>query len=79
MKENGLHEGCIEQIYRLFSTQLYGQLSPILDEAKRLRLDNLELRPDIQTQVETRWDTVTTDNLYETTDFVGVFGSFAHS
>lgn len=70
MKEDGSHEGCIEQLYRLYSECIYSD-SPRLDEEGRLRVDELELRPEIQDKVSAAWAQVTTDNLSELTDFVG--------
>ncbi|HEY8385466.1 MAG TPA: enoyl-ACP reductase FabV [Porticoccaceae bacterium] len=70
MKEDGSHEGCIEQLYRLFTECLYSE-SPRVDEEGRLRVDELELRPEIQGAVDDAWSRVTTENLYELTDFVG--------
>ena len=70
MKEQGTHEGCIEQIQRLFKECLYSA-TPRLDDANRYRVDELELNPSVQTKVETIWDQVTEDNLFELTDFAG--------
>lgn len=70
MKEDGSHEGCIEQIYGLFRDSLYGS-TPQLDEDGRLRADIKELRPEIQQKVEDLWSKVTAENLYELTDFKG--------
>ncbi|TQV86310.1 trans-2-enoyl-CoA reductase family protein [Exilibacterium tricleocarpae] len=70
MKEEGTHEGCIEQLYRLFTEGLYSA-SPRLDEAHRLRVDNLELQPQTQAKIEALWPQVTEDNLFELTDFKG--------
>ena len=70
MKEDGSHEGCIEQLYRLYSECIYND-SPRLDEEGRLRVDELELRPEIQDKVSAAWAKVTTDNLSELTDFTG--------
>jgi len=72
MKEEGVHEGCIEQINRLFRTQLFNDAADKnLDEANRLRLDDWELRDDIQQQCRNIWPKVTTDNLFELTDYAG--------
>ncbi len=68
MKEKGTHEGCIEQVYRLFAKQLYSE-SPLLDEENRFRLDDLELQKEIQDQVELLWEKITSNNLYELSDF----------
>ncbi|MFQ5651943.1 MAG: enoyl-ACP reductase FabV [bacterium] len=71
MKEKGGHEGTIEQIQRLFETQLYGEVRRELDQDGRLRMDDLEMRPEIQNEIEERWDMVNTENLPELTDFQG--------
>jgi enoyl-[acyl-carrier protein] reductase/trans-2-enoyl-CoA reductase (NAD+) len=76
MKEKKLHEGSIEQAYRLFATQLYGSHTPLLDEANRLRLDDLELRQDVQDTVEALWEDINTSNLYELSDFKGYQADF---
>ncbi len=70
MKADGSHEGCIEQLYRLFSECLYSD-SPRLDGEGRLRVDEKELRPEIQNAVAEAWNRVTTENLAELTDFAG--------
>ncbi len=70
MKEEGTHEGCIEQLYRLFSEGLYSS-SPRLDDSNRLRMDNLELSPEIQAKVGEVWPNVTEENLFELTDYEG--------
>lgn len=69
MKEAGLHEGCIEQIQRLYATQLLGENGPQLDEKGRIRMDDWEMKPEIQAAVSKIWDKVATENLKETTDF----------
>jgi len=68
MKADGSHEGCIEQLYRLFSECLYSD-APRTDSEGRLRVDELELRPEIQDAVADAWNRVTTENLYDLTDF----------
>ena len=70
MKEDGSHEGCIEQVYGLFRNSLYGD-QPTRDDEGRLRADGLELRPEIQQAVSDAWDKVTTENLHDVTDFAG--------
>jgi enoyl-[acyl-carrier protein] reductase/trans-2-enoyl-CoA reductase (NAD+) len=70
MKADGSHEGCIEQVYGLFKNSLYG-VAPILDDEGRLRADGLEMRPEIQQAVSDMWEAVSTENLHDTTDFVG--------
>lgn len=71
MRQEGLHEGCIEQIQRLFSERLYrvdGQ-APAVDSENRLRLDDWELREEIQQHCRDLWPQVTTENLSELTDY----------
>jgi enoyl-[acyl-carrier protein] reductase/trans-2-enoyl-CoA reductase (NAD+) len=76
MKARGTHEGCIEQIQRLFATQLYNGNSPQFDEAGRVRIDDLEMRPEVQDAVREVWPTVTTANLVEKTDIAGYRSEF---
>jgi enoyl-[acyl-carrier protein] reductase/trans-2-enoyl-CoA reductase (NAD+) len=66
MKQLGLHEGCIEQIDRLFRTRL-GRDAQV-DEAKRLRVDDWELSADVQKEVSRRWPLLTTETLGELAD-----------
>lgn len=71
MKEKGIHEGCIEQTYRLFKDRLYAGGEPQVDEAGRIRIDDWELREDVQAEVVNIWDQVTSDNIYDLTDMEG--------
>lgn len=75
MKGKGTHEGCIEQVYRLYRDSLYG-VSPRLDEEGRLRADDKELDEDVQRRVMELWPSVSTENLYEVTDFAGYKSDF---
>lgn len=75
MKEEGTHEGCIEQLYRLFTEGLYTG-TPRLDDHQRLRMDNLELNPETQAKVEALWPQVTEENLFELTDYKGYNAEF---
>lgn len=70
MKEKGLHEGCIEQIQRLMADRLYAAETAV-DEAGRIRVDDWEMREDVQEAVLDPWENVTTENLNELTDFAG--------
>lgn len=71
MKEKGTHEGCIEQMYRLFADRLYGNKNMLLDDAGRIRIDDLEMDADTQARVSDMWPKVTTENLREISDFDG--------
>ncbi|MEX2045132.1 MAG: enoyl-ACP reductase FabV [Opitutus sp.] len=71
MKAAGTHEGCIGQIQRLFSTRMYNGHTPPFDESGRVRLDDWEMRPEIQQAVREIWPEVTTENLANKTDIDG--------
>ena len=58
MKDKGIHEGCIEQMYRQFNDKLYSGKGAIVDEKHRLRLDDWELRDDVQKEVLESWNKV---------------------
>jgi len=75
MKEEGTHEGCIEQVYRLFAECLYSS-TPRKDDAGRNRVDEKEIRAEVQKQVEALWPQVTTENLNDITDFRGFRADF---
>ena len=70
MKRDGSHEGCIEQLYRLYTECLYSA-DPRTDDEGRLRCDELELRPEVQAVVAAAWAKISTENLAELTDFAG--------
>lgn len=75
MKQDGSHEGCIEQTYRLFSECLYSD-HPRKDDANRNRVDEKEMRSEVQAEVAALWPQVTTENLNEITDFRGFRAEF---
>lgn len=73
MKEKGLHEGTIEQLNRLYDDRLYrvDGAEAVADDEGRLRLDDWELRDDVQSECKTLWPQVTTENLFDMTDYAG--------
>ncbi|WP_116787467.1 enoyl-ACP reductase FabV [Flavobacterium psychrotrophum] len=71
MKEKGLHEGTIEQIDRLYRERLYTGGNVPLDDKGRIRIDDWEMREDVQAKVAALWDTATTENLEEIGDLEG--------
>jgi enoyl-[acyl-carrier protein] reductase/trans-2-enoyl-CoA reductase (NAD+) len=71
MKENHTHEGCIEQMYRLFHDRLYHHGGVAADDRGRIRMDDLELRPDVQLRVNEIWERVDSGNRAELTDLEG--------
>ncbi|QBN17951.1 enoyl-ACP reductase FabV [Flavobacterium nackdongense] len=71
MKEKGIHEGCIEQIQRLYQDRLYtGEAIPT-DDKGRIRIDDWEMRDDVQEQVAALWQQATTESLAEIGDLEG--------
>ncbi|MEO9572044.1 MAG: enoyl-ACP reductase FabV [Polaribacter sp.] len=75
MKTKGIHEGCIEQIQRLYSDRLFGG-SLDLDDKGRIRIDDWEMREDVQAEVTELWKTATTENLSEIGDLEGYSNDF---
>lgn len=78
MKEKGIHEGTIEQMQRLFSERLYGEGEIELDEKGRIRVDDWEMREDVQAEVQKLWDKATTENLEKISDIEGYRKEFFH-
>jgi len=75
MKSKGIHEGCIEQIQRLYSERLFGgDLN--LDARGRIRIDDWEMREDVQAEVDKLWQIATTENLSEIGDLKGYSDDF---
>lgn len=83
MKEKNIHEGCIEQIVRLFHERLYGRLlnNVPTDEKGRIRVDDFEMREDVQSEVKKMWEAVDTANAnqfggvdYYNKEFLKLFG-----
>jgi enoyl-[acyl-carrier protein] reductase/trans-2-enoyl-CoA reductase (NAD+) len=71
MKEEGIHEGCIEQIQRLYQDRLYDGKPIPTDEKGRIRIDDWEMRDDVQEKVATLWKQATTENLPQIGDLEG--------
>ncbi len=71
MKKKGLHEGCIEQMVRLCAEHLLRPAGPAVDSERLVRLDDLEMRKDVQDAVAALWPRVVTENLTELSDFEG--------
>ncbi|WP_338378476.1 enoyl-ACP reductase FabV [uncultured Flavobacterium sp.] len=71
MKEEGIHEGCIEQIQRLYADRVFTGKEIPLDEAGRIRIDDWEMRDDIQEKIAVLWEKATTENLPEIGDLAG--------
>jgi enoyl-[acyl-carrier protein] reductase/trans-2-enoyl-CoA reductase (NAD+) len=76
MKANGTHEGCVEQIQRLFATHMYNGSALAFDDAGRVRLDDREMQPAVQRKVAEVWPSVSTENLQALTDIDGYRAEF---
>lgn len=68
MQKKGIHEGCIEQMYRLISEKLFNGGEVPVDSDNRIRLDDWELREDVQKEVLDEWNKLTKDNVKEIAD-----------
>lgn len=77
MKAKNLHEGCIEQMARLFTDKLFGE-TPITDEKGQIRLDDWEMREDVQKEVMDIWAQVNSDNVRKLADVEGYREDFYH-
>lgn len=75
MKENNVHEGCIEQMYRLFNEKLF-KGEPVVDADGRIRLDDLEMQENIQSEVKKFWSEINTENLEQCADLDGYNDDF---
>lgn len=71
MKEKNIHEGCIEQIQRLFKDRLYTREDIPVDPQGRIRIDDWEMRPDVQSEVAALWEKSSTENLSGIGDLAG--------
>jgi enoyl-[acyl-carrier protein] reductase/trans-2-enoyl-CoA reductase (NAD+) len=71
MKEKKLHEGCIQQMYRLYHDFLFTDSPPKADDKGRIRIDDWEMRADVQKEVAELWEKVTTENLKQLADIDG--------
>lgn len=76
MKEKGVHENCIQQIWRLFSEKIYGPQGIVTDEQGLARVDDLELRADVQKAVHQVWAVLNDQNLKQYADIPGYHRDF---
>tara|TARA_Y100000588_G_C14128638_1_gene870526 strand:+ start:124 stop:1308 length:1185 start_codon:yes stop_codon:yes gene_type:complete len=76
MKEKDLHEGCIEQLYRLYATQMYQGNSLTFDENGRVRIDDWEMKPEVQEAVAKAWEKADNENFKGLSDFQGYKDEF---
>ncbi|BBT64658.1 enoyl-[acyl-carrier-protein] reductase [NADH] [Aeromonas caviae] len=76
MKERGVHEGCIEQMQRLFADKMYGPRGGVADGNRLIRMDDHELEPAVQAAVSALWPKVTPENFRALGDFAGLRQEF---
>jgi enoyl-[acyl-carrier protein] reductase / trans-2-enoyl-CoA reductase (NAD+) len=76
MKENGTHEGCIEQITRLLKTKIYGKTPAARDAEGRIRMDDLEMEASVQNKIAELWPLVNAENLSTLSDIDGYNDEF---
>lgn len=75
MKAKNLHEGCIEQMWRLFTERLYAEKMEV-DSQGRIRLDDWEMRAEVQAEIKNLWSEVNQENLTEISDLKGYLDDF---
>ncbi|MDI9310295.1 MAG: trans-2-enoyl-CoA reductase family protein [Limnohabitans sp.] len=71
MKDKGIHEGCIEQMQRLFAERLYANGEVPVDSEGRIRIDDWEMRDDVQSLVKELWTKVDEESLKQLGDLAG--------
>lgn len=71
MKEKNLHENCIMQMQRMFADKIYTENPIEFDDSGRLRMDDWELREDVQSEVNELWEKITPDNFKILSDYDG--------
>ncbi len=76
MKEKGLHEGCIEQMYRLMCSRICAEGGVPVDEKRLIRLDDYEMKDEVQKEVARLWESVSEDNIKEVADIEGYWKEF---
>ena len=76
MKEEGIHEGCIEQIQRLYGERLFTNKGIPTDNNGRIRIDDWEMREEVQAKVAELWKQATTDSLPQIGDLKGYESDF---
>ncbi|NBW37914.1 MAG: trans-2-enoyl-CoA reductase family protein [Cytophagia bacterium] len=76
MKAKGIHEGCIEQMQRLFADRLFNGTTIPTDDKGRIRVDDWEMRDDVQSEVAKLWEQATTESLPAIGDLPGYKSDF---
>ncbi len=76
MKEKGIHEGCIEQMYRLWGQKIFGADGIVVEADGMLHVDDWEMREDVQKEVMDIWQQIDSENLLELADTEGYWTDF---
>ena len=76
MKAKGIHEGCIEQIQRLYADKLFNGSEVPTDEAGRIRIDDWEMREDVQKEIFGDWESLSTETVHQLGDLRGYTKEF---
>lgn len=71
MKAKGIHEDWAQQMYRLFAERIYTGNEIAVDEAGRIRIDDLEMRADVQQAIKENWQKLTSENIGQIADLEG--------
>lgn len=76
MKEKGIHEGCIEQMYRLFKDKVFGDAGVTTGNDGMIHVDDWEMREDVQAEVMDIWEKINSETLLELADTEGYWNDF---
>lgn len=78
MKDKGIHEGCIEQMDRLYQDKVYGKDGLLCAEDGMIHMDDWEMREDVQGEVMEIWEKIDSENLPVLSDIEGYWEDFYH-
>ncbi|MCI9077769.1 MAG: trans-2-enoyl-CoA reductase family protein [Lachnospiraceae bacterium] len=76
MKDKGLHEGCIEQMYRLMCGRICANGGIPVDENHLIRMDDYEMKEEVQQEISRLWESVSEDNIKDIADIEGYWKDF---
>lgn len=76
MKEKGLHENCVEQMYRMVHERIFNGQNVVTDENRLIRMDDWEMKEDVQKAVLAVWKSISQDNLEDVADIAGYWQEF---
>jgi len=76
MKNKKLHEGCIQQMVRLYHDRLFHGGPPVVDERGFIRMDDWELREDVQAEIQSLWSKAEAGNIKRIADIEGLREEF---